>query len=332
MSAITLVMPLWNGAHHQDQVLPPILRARAQGEIAEVIVVDDGSTDVGAERAFREGFTVLRTQGRRGPAYARNLGVEAAKTPLVLFVDSDVVMHDGVPVLFATAMEHDAGLVAAFGSYDDQPPPLGLISVYRNLWHHWVHQTAPREATTFWAGLGVVRRSEFLAVHGFDAVRYPRPEIEDIELAGRLRARGGRIAIVKDVFGTHLKRWTFWSVLKTDIFQRALPWSRLILSGRGHTDALNLRWQERAKAGLSGVIALALLLTPFRFQFLLVALAALVIAAVANFPFYALVHRRSGALGCAVALVMHQLYYLYGAGVWVFCVLESKLRRPRASA
>ena len=42
-------------------------------------------------------------------------------------------------------------------------------------------------ARTVWAGLGAIRRKAFEAIKGFDADRYPRPSIEDIELGDRLR-------------------------------------------------------------------------------------------------------------------------------------------------
>ena len=50
---------------------------------------------------------------------------------------------------------------------------------------------APVRPTTFWTGLGAVRRDAFLAVGGFDGARYPHPSIEDIELGRRLFAAGG---------------------------------------------------------------------------------------------------------------------------------------------
>ena len=57
-----------------------------------------------------------------------------------------------------------------------------MVSQYRNLLHHFVHQHGHAEASTFWAGCGAIRRAAFDAVGGFDAARFPRPSIEDIEL------------------------------------------------------------------------------------------------------------------------------------------------------
>ncbi len=55
--------------------------------------------------------------------------------------------------------EADPGLAALFGSYDDSPAAPGLVSQYRNLLHHFVHQQGAflddtRPAHTFWTGCG----------------------------------------------------------------------------------------------------------------------------------------------------------------------------------
>ena len=105
------------------------------------------------------------------------------------------------------------------------PPDPGFFSQYVNLRHHFVHQRARREDATFWAGCGAVRRTLFLRADGFDADRYPRPSIEDTELAARIR-KFGATKLDPDLQVTHLKRWTFRSMVETDIFSRAVPWAR----------------------------------------------------------------------------------------------------------
>ena len=84
----------------------------------------------------------------------------------------------------------------------------GLVSQYRNLLHHFVHQQGDPEASTFWAGCGAVRRDAFDAVGGFDDGAFRRPSIEDIELGYRLRGGRATASASTAVSGTHLKRWT----------------------------------------------------------------------------------------------------------------------------
>ena len=68
---------------------------------------------------------------------------------------------------------------------------------------------------------------------GYDAVRYTRPSIEDVEFGHRLRDSGRRILLVKSAQGSHLKRWLPVGVFRTDLFDRAIPWTELILSALG---------------------------------------------------------------------------------------------------
>jgi hypothetical protein len=57
-------------------------------------------------------------------------------------------------------------LVALFGSYDDAPAATNFLSQYKNLLHHYMHQTAREEASTFWGACGAIRREVSLAVGG----------------------------------------------------------------------------------------------------------------------------------------------------------------------
>jgi hypothetical protein len=231
------------------------------------------------------------------------------------------------------AFAADPGLAALFGSYDDRPRAPGLVSRYRNLLHHFVHHEGREEASTFWAGLGAVRRGIFLAVGGFDAARFPRPSIEDIELGYRLRRAGHRIRLDPAVQGTHLKRWTFVSMVQVDVTRRALPWARLILETANVPADLNLRASQRLSAALAGLAVLGLALAPLRPALGFgVALAALAGVALLNRRFYALLWRRGGLPLLAAGFPLHVLYFLYSAASVAFVAIDARLRgrgRPR---
>ncbi len=47
---------------------------------------------------------------------------------------------------------------------------------------------------------------------------------------------------------THLKRWTLWSVLRADILDRAIPWTRLVVETGKIPNDLNLRRSQRVAA------------------------------------------------------------------------------------
>ena len=240
--ALSVVVPVRNDPDHLHACLES-LRASAQCD-HEVIVVDDASTDTTAEVAREWGGRVLRMETRSGPAAARNRGAEAARGTYLLFVDADVCVHPETLSLVAAAFASDPSIDALFGSYDCQPGSPNLLSQYKNLFHHFVHQQARTEASTFWSGCGAVKQSVFQELGGFDT-SYDRPSIEDIELGARLRRAGHRIVVRKEVLATHLKRWTFWGILKSDVWDRGIPWTELALREGSLPNDLNLMRSQR---------------------------------------------------------------------------------------
>ncbi len=244
-----------------------------------------------------------------GPAAARNAGARRCAGEILVFVDADVEVHPDALRRLREALERDAGLAAVFGAYDDRPAVLATVSRFRNLLHHHVHVSCAGPATTFWAGLGAVRREAFDAVGGFDAQRYPRPSIEDIELGMRLHAAGRRILLDPAVRGTHLKHWTLASMLRTDLAARGAPWVALRLErGGGGGGALNLSWRQRLAAG-SAVVALAAALSG-RGRLAATALAAMIAA---NAGFYARLLRLGGLRLALSGVPLHLVHHLTAA-------------------
>jgi glycosyltransferase involved in cell wall biosynthesis len=319
------VVPVRDGRAYLAESLPALL-AQLGEHLLEVLVVDDGSRDGSAELANELGAQVLRSERSSGPAAARNRGAEAARGEVLFFVDADVVVHPDAVDQVARAMAA-GGVVAVFGSYDDRPRDPGFASRYMNLRHHHVHQSAARETASFWAGCGAVRTSAFRQLGGFDAQRFAVPSIEDIALGRRLHEGGGRILLLPDLQGTHLKRWTLWSAIHTDVFRRALPWGRLIVGEGAPGTELNTSPGERLCAVVAwGVAAAALLWAAGVLSFAAVA-AALALAALLNRRLLALFARRGGWWFALRGLIQHQLYYLYASAVYVFCLAERRLRR-----
>ena len=92
--AVTVVIPTLDGIEDLKRCLAAV---RAADPDVPVVVVDDGSADGAAVRraAARSRARLLRHPARRGAAAARNTGLAAVGTPLVAFVDHDVVVSPG---------------------------------------------------------------------------------------------------------------------------------------------------------------------------------------------------------------------------------------------
>lgn len=319
----TVIVP----AHNAESTLPDCLGAilAAHGRAADILVVDDGSSDATGQIARELGVRVVRNATALRPAKARNRGVAECDTAVIVFVDADVILApDAVQRLLAHFS--DPGVTAVIGSYDDRPAPRPYLSRYRNLLHHFVHQQAPATAETFWTGIGAVRRDAFLEAGGFDS-RWEN--IEDVELGLRIRANGGTIRMDRAAQGTHLKIWTLGSMLRTDYAGRAKPWTRLIRQGRIRAGAMNtsLRHQLSAICVAAAVVALALaLIWPLALVGVLVLFG---IFLASNLRFIALLWRLGGPALVGVGLVGHGLHYLAALAGYVAGRLEpSEPPRP----
>jgi hypothetical protein len=221
-------------------------------------------------------------------------------------------------------------LAAVFGSYDDAPSERNFLSRYKNLLHHYVHQSAREEAFTFWAGCGAVRRDTFLALGGFDE-RYRNPSIEDIELGYRLRKAGHRVRLCKALQGTHLKRWGVLSLLKSDFLHRALPWTDLILRHGRMANDLNLTVSGRLSVALSGALR-ASLLGAFLWPVLLLAAGAAAAALVwLNADLYRFFWRKHGPWFALGTLPWHWFYFLYSGAAFLIGTVRHALGGTRST-
>jgi glycosyltransferase involved in cell wall biosynthesis len=312
---ISVVVPVRNDPDHLRACLESLAATRGPVD-REVIVVDDASTDGSAAVAQSLGSRVIRLDKRAGPAAARNLGAEAARGEIIFFVDADVCVHPETVAQVASAFAADPGIDALFGSYDRQPGEPNFLSQYKNLFHHFVHQQGSAEAATFWSGCGAIKRSVFLEMGGFDT-SYARPCIEDIELGARLRRAGRRVVLRKDIQARHLKRWTLPGIVRSDVWDRGVPWTELILREGSLPDDLNLRLAQRLSAVMAYLSAAAVLAAPWRLFGLgpvaWLGLAGILLLAViaVNWRFYAFFTRERGLLFAARVVPLHVLYYLY---------------------
>jgi len=93
---LTVVIPTYNRCETLKKALAAYQAQKTPEQIAEIIVVDDGSTDSTAaivEHASKLAAFPIRyfRQENKGPAAARNVGIREAKSELILFTDDDII-------------------------------------------------------------------------------------------------------------------------------------------------------------------------------------------------------------------------------------------------
>jgi GT2 family glycosyltransferase len=274
----------------------------------EVIVAIDGDDELVVKKAESLGLRVVACPNSPGVSATRNAGVKAVTGDIVVFADSDVLLRPDHMAAAAQAFDVNPEAAAVIGSYDDQPAAPGIISRYRNLLHHYTHQHGAREAQTFWAGCGAIRRDAFVEVGGFDQ-SYRLPSVEDIELGYRLRQAGHSIRLVPDWQVKHLKKWYLRDLVFTDIGRRAIPWTKLLRREKRLDNDLNIDHSSRLSAALVCLAAVALT-TGFLWRPAVLIGAALIAVAVGiNWTFYRFLAAKGGWIFAISAIPLHLLYF-----------------------
>ena len=332
---ISAIIPVYNGSRHITECLNALGDSLYRS--FEIIVADDASTDNTVEICRGFGVSVRELEGQSGPGAATNKGAKSAAGEILLFIDSDIVVTEYTLGQFADRFTENPDISAVFGSYDDRPAAPDFISQYRNLLHHFVHQRSLNDAKTFWAGCGAVRRDVFFELGGFDRNRFPTPSIEDIEFGYRMTQKDHRIMLDKSIQVKHLKGWDWRSVVKTDIFSRAVPWSKLIIETGLIPEDMNLRISDRVSSVLSGlmlvcvlIIILGLLGVYNREKLGIVAyFTGAIIAAllILNRDLYGFFLKKRGIKFTLLAIPMHFFYYIYCGASFAVCWIQSKISR-----
>jgi len=327
---VTVIVPARNAERTLEACLKAIFAL--EPAVTEVIVYVDGATDRTKAVAAAGRANVICNEGApRGPAYARNTAAAQARSDLLLFVDADVVVGpDALRRLVAALVDDKAA--AAFGSYDDRQVSRRITSRYANLRHHFFHQHSACDATTFWAGMGLIDRQVFMALGGFDAATFSQPSIEDVELGVRMIAAGHRIRLVPEAVGTHCKEWSLRQLWYSDIVRRAYPWSCLIADGRTAATDLNVAAAERVTAAVALAVP-ALLIFGVAMPIMLLAAAAVMTGYIArNRRFFGFLAARMSVPALCVSVAMHWSYHCYASLTFASTMALTKLGMLRRSS
>jgi glycosyltransferase involved in cell wall biosynthesis/GT2 family glycosyltransferase len=218
--AVSVVIPTYNRRELLHRVLGA-LAAQTTASAFEVVVVSDGSTD-GTDDYLRSSATPLPvvavTQGNGGPAAARNAGVSAARAPIVLFVDDDVVPAPDLVEQHLHAHRDSPGDTVVIGPM--LTPPDARLSPWVAWEQHKLYKQydALRDGVfectfrQFYTGNASVPRQRVIDVGMFDT-GFRRSE--DVELAFRMHEAGLSFRFVPEARGFHYANRSFESWLAT---------------------------------------------------------------------------------------------------------------------
>jgi GT2 family glycosyltransferase len=204
-----------------DSLFPSIDSALAQPEVAEVVVVDNGSTPEDAARLAAQASATPRLrlvtgQGNVGFARGANLGAGAAGGDLLVFLNPDAFLGPGGVTALAEALAgrpspslagarilNSDGTEQRGGRRGEVTPLSTLLSLstlarrvpgLRRFEVHLEDEPTPGqviEAPTVSGACFAMRRADFEALGGFDEGYFLH--VEDIDLCWRVRQAGGQV-------------------------------------------------------------------------------------------------------------------------------------------
>lgn len=327
---LSVIVPVYQGGESFRQCLISLEKYACPSLVLEIIVVVDGECDGSEMLARTSGATVLKLPETGGPARARNQGAQIARGDLLFFLDADVTIAADTVGQIVAVFEQHPEIAAIIGSYDDRPGAANFLSQYKNLFHHYTHQTASEDGSTFWGACGAIRREIFWAIDGFDE-SYRYPSVEDIELGYRLKRAGYQIRLCKSIQVKHLKHWTARSLLRAEIFYRALPWTELLWRDRAFNNDLNLKQSSRISLLLAYGLLVTLILSGWWRPALVVGIGMGLTLVVINGSVYQFFYQKRGIWFAIRVIPWHWLYFLYGGLAFALGTARYYLLRSRSS-
>jgi GT2 family glycosyltransferase len=192
MVLASVIIPAHNAGATLAACLDGLAAEGVPGPVAELLVVDDASTDCTRLVATRPGVQVLCGAGS-GPAAARNLGARMASGELLIFLDADTKPCAGWLRAMLDPLVRNPQVVAVKGRYYSNQR--SLVARFTQLEFEEKYARLQQSCSIDFVDTGTAafRRSAFEAVDGFDE-SFPAQSAEDVELAFRLAARGDRMA------------------------------------------------------------------------------------------------------------------------------------------
>jgi glycosyltransferase involved in cell wall biosynthesis len=128
ISSISFILPLYNAEEYIQKCVLSCLQQSSENLSVEVIVIDDGSSDRGADivKTLAKSYSNLKYyyQSNQGVSAARNLGIQVASSDFVMFIDADDYLDTySIPEIVCYMVKNNIDIIAhgAIVESDDKP-------------------------------------------------------------------------------------------------------------------------------------------------------------------------------------------------------------------
>ncbi len=209
--SLSIIIPTFNGALRIGNCLAALVPQAAESG-AEIIVVDDGSSDDTCEVVRGYSGVRLISQANSGPAAARNRGTLEAKGSIILFTDDDCVPMTGWVSIMVKPFE-DAAVIGVKGAYRTRQKALVARFVQFDYEDRYRLMAKLPEIDFVDTYSAAFRRDRFLELNGYDT-SFPLACAEDVELSYRMSERGWKMVFVPTAIVYHTHPDTLWRYLQ----------------------------------------------------------------------------------------------------------------------
>ena len=199
---VSVVIPAYNEERYLPATLKALKNALATIPDAEIIVVDNQSTDTTREIAFNNDVRIV-AETEHNIGKVRNTGAEAANGDLIVFIDADTLVRPDVFEKITEAMSNDK-CVGGSVKVEYERASRAWVRFFMKSWLFWARFTKMRQGA-----LQFCRSDVFRELDGYDNTIYVG---EDIEFHWRLdklaQERGGFTAFIEEPkVLTSSRRW-----------------------------------------------------------------------------------------------------------------------------
>jgi len=317
---ISVIVPVYNDEKNIAICLSSINSSEYSN--FEVTVVDDNSNDRTLSIIEKFPCKIIKLEKNLGQARARNVGAKASHGEILIFFDSDIVIEKNTISQMVESLQNRPDISALFGSFQKNTISDNFFTVYKNLRHHFTHQNSRNNASTFCGGFGAIRRDVFSEIGGFNE---DYRVLEDIELGYRLHKANHKIYLDSSIQVTHYKNYTFWSLTKSDLMDRAIPWTKLMLTNKIFKNDLNTRTNHVVSVLISLIMFFNFLLIYIFPKTILVFIPLLAALLFLNRKFYLYILKETNVIFTLKSILMNWFSYFYsGIGLVIALLSFSK--------
>lgn len=210
-TSFSLIIPARNAEKTISSCLQAVMLASLQPE--EIILVDDGSTDQTLALAAQFPCHLTHIQSGTGPMAPRFAGSRLARSPLLIFIDSDVIVEPGT---FAKIIAQfaDPQIHAVTGILSADFKTGTFCGDFKNEYMNYIFSKKNGVADFLYGSVWAIRKESLIY---FEPICRPfGSQVSDSEMGRLLTSHGRKIMLDSTIQVGHLKPYSLGGLMRND--------------------------------------------------------------------------------------------------------------------